>query len=397
MSGLSFADLRARVASFAAQCEGNAAFAHVCAEAEVERIDAAERSGDRAVLDGDLAGWVIPAKDLHDVSGMPTSRGSAVASGPAATTDPVIARYMGRGALVVAKTQTSEYGLSAYCEPVGAPAPTWNGRTPGGSSGGAAIAVASGLTRAAHATDGGGSIRIPAAATGTVGFKPTHDTSGANPVAHGFITRTVADQAVLHQITPQLNRPLRVGVLSAPIHAASTVAPSILAALQHASDYLRNHDSFTLTELSPPYGSEYFHAFETVIKSRAARIADPATPLVCWLRDAGRALSSSELTQARKVFAGARAAVAAAWDVDIALMPTLAHEPPPVGYFSSLEPHSDFAAQTMWTPWCTLFNLTGQAAITVPAWGTGIQLGGIRASQEELLAVAQLIEEGAAQ
>lgn len=141
MSQLGFDDLRAIVTAFAATADGSAACANVCAEQELARIDHAERTGDRRLLDGDLAGWVIPAKDLSDVAGMSTSRGFAICAQPAGTTDLFVADYAARGALVVAKTQTSEFGLSPYCEPAEAPAPLWDGHTPGGSSGGAAITV----------------------------------------------------------------------------------------------------------------------------------------------------------------------------------------------------------------------------------------------------------------
>lgn len=390
MSQLGFDDLRAQVSAWAEAAKGSAAFAHVCADAELARIDHAERHGDRSVLDGDLAGWIIPAKDLHDVAGMPTSRGS-VSLTAATGTDPFIASYMARGALVVAKTQTSEYGLSAYCEPANADAPTWKGHTSGGSSGGAAVAVAAGLVDAAHATDGGGSIRVPAAATGTVGFKPVHDTRAANPVAQGFITRTVAEQALLHLIAPELSRPLRIGLLTEPIHIATEVDPAIVDATHRTAELLSHH-GHTITRLNAPYGAEHFHAFTTVIRARAATIAHPATELVQWLSNEGRAISSGELAQAQRVFASTRAVVERAWDVDVVLMPTISHAPPPVGYFSSMDPHSDFEAQTKWTPWATLFNLTGQAAITAPVFGIGIQLGGIRASEAELLALAATVE-----
>lgn len=80
--------------------------------------------------------------------------------------------------------------------------------------------------------------------------------------------------------------------------------------------------------------------------------------------------------------------------MNIVLMPTIGHAPPPVGYFSSMDPRSVFEAQTRWTPWATLFNLTGFAAITVPALGTGIQLGSIRSTKAELLALAEIVEKG---
>ena len=111
---------------------------------------------------GRLSGWIIPAKDLSDVAGMPTTMGSIHRKYQATETDVFIEAYQRQGALVPGKTLSPELGLTAYTEPVGLPHPdnpTLPGHTPGGSSGGAAVMVARGLVRAAHASDGGGSIR----------------------------------------------------------------------------------------------------------------------------------------------------------------------------------------------------------------------------------------------
>ena len=151
------------------------------------------------VAEGDLSGWIIPAKDLYDVEGMPTTFGSKARTRMATETDPFIAAYEARGARIPGKSVSSELGLTVDAEPRDLPAvdnPIWPGHTPGGSSGGAAAMVARGLVRAAHASDAGGSIRIPAAACGIVGYKPSADTLAV----HGYLTTSVKDQAFLHQI-----------------------------------------------------------------------------------------------------------------------------------------------------------------------------------------------------
>ena len=144
--------------------------------------------------EGRLSGWILSAKDLNDVAGMPTSKGAQYRAYNAETSDSVIQELEDSGALIIGKSSTPELGLRVDTEPVGMPHPVnplHVGATPGGSSGGAAVQVARGLLRAAHGSDGGGSLRVPAAACGVVGFKQ----SGSDLGVSGFITRSVADAA----------------------------------------------------------------------------------------------------------------------------------------------------------------------------------------------------------
>src|SRR5690606_23008556 len=127
---------------------------------------------------GPLAGIPLAVKDLEDAAGFVTSHGSAAfASGPPATEDsPLVARLRAAGCVVVGKTNTPELGWKADTEnPTFGPTrnPWDTDRSPGGSSGGSAAAVAGGLVPLATGSDGGGSIRIPSAVTGLTGFKPS--------------------------------------------------------------------------------------------------------------------------------------------------------------------------------------------------------------------------------
>lgn len=346
-----------------------------------------------------LSGWIIPAKDLSDVAGMPTTMGNASRTYIASTTDAFIVRYQRQGALVPGKSLSPEMGLSAYTEPVGLPHPdnpTLPGHTPGGSSGGAAVMVARGLVRAAHATDGGGSIRVPAACTGLVGFKPAHDTTNANPVAQGFLTRTLADSAYVHGITPQRQlRPLRVGVLTTPVHADVKVADHMGAAVEVAAGYLSAH-GHEVVEVSRPYGDAPFAAFHHVLCARARRIPGPASPLVEWLRTQGEGVSDRALQQAVETFMSVRSLLLSVWDCDVLLSPMLAFDPPKIGHFSSLSPEEDFYAQTQWTPWATMFNMSGLAALCFPYGSvrTPIHLGALRVSAAELFALGGQLNDG---
>src|SRR5437899_3986713 len=154
------------------------AFVHLdpeLARREAERVDAAIAKGDDP---GPLAGVPFGVKDLEDCAGLPTSHGSLLYKGrPPVTEDSIhVARLRAAGAVPVGKTAAPEFGAIAYTS-----TPAWGttrnpwklDRTPGGSSGGAAAAVAAGIGAIAHGSDGAGSIRIPAALCGVFGFKPS--------------------------------------------------------------------------------------------------------------------------------------------------------------------------------------------------------------------------------
>lgn len=373
--------LRDQLDEFFDAAHGNPAFAHLAPELAYRRLSAGP-------LSGRLAGLLIPIKDLTPVAGMPCSYGST-SRVAWQESDPLVVALESQGAVVVGKTATSELGMTAYTEPVGYEAPSWDGHTPGGSSGGAAVAVASGLVRIAHGSDGGGSLRVPAAACGVVGYKPPHNSSGGKLTAQGFITASVADQAFVHRVglgsAPA--RRLRVGVLLEPLHSDGSVASAWRAAAVEAASALSDmgHDVF---EVSPAYGAEPFGAFSDVLAGMCRRITGEASPIVSWLRSCGLALTEAERAAALEVFNAVPSLVLDAWQFDVLLTPTLAFDPPPVGYFSALPPEEDFAEQTRWTPWCTLFNITGWAGISIPFGGRSVHLGALRCTPSELLALA---------
>ena len=343
---------------------------------------------------GRLSGWIIPAKDLSDVAGMPTTMGSIHRKYQATETDVFIEAYQRQGALVPGKTLSPELGLTAYTEPVGLPHldnPTLPGHTPGGSSGGAAVMVARGLVRAAHASDGGGSIRIPAACCGVIGYKPPHSTDYANPAAQGFITASLADAAFLHNLTPNFC-PLRVGVLFEPVHADVEVAEHMLVAVDRAASVLSTYGC-QVQEVHRPYGDAPFSAFHDILALRATKIEGEGSPLINWLRDHGFSLSKRRAKQAKTEFLSVKSQLLHAWDIDILLSPMLAFDPPKIGYFSALPPEEDFYTQTQWTPWATMFNMAGLAALSLPYQQvrTSIHLGAIRATPEELFGIAGVL------
>lgn len=174
--------------------------------AEAGEVDRRLAAGEQV---GPLAGVPVLVKDYEDVAGMPTRRGSVLLrDAPPATQDEVVpARLRAAGAVVVGKTNLPEFAIEGFTDNL-LDGPTRNPwgpeRTPGGSSGGSGAALAAGLAPIATATDGGGSVRIPAGLCGLVGLKPTHGAVGRWPVAdwidlstYGPLATTVEDLRLL--------------------------------------------------------------------------------------------------------------------------------------------------------------------------------------------------------
>lgn len=187
------------------------AFVHLDAEgalAAAEAVDEAVGAGRGDEL-GPLAGVPFGVKDLEDCAGMPTTRGSRwFAHTPSKTVDSIhVARLRAAGAIPIGKTAPPEFGAWAYTASplLGVTRNPWDlSRTPGGSSGGSSAAVSSGMVPFCTASDGGGSIRGPAAFTGLVGLRATYgriptfgDTHLAQNAVVGCVTTTVADTALL--------------------------------------------------------------------------------------------------------------------------------------------------------------------------------------------------------
>jgi aspartyl-tRNA(Asn)/glutamyl-tRNA(Gln) amidotransferase subunit A len=207
------------------------AYAGICREEAMGAAAAAEAAVREGRPLGPLHGVPVSIKDLIDVAGQRTGKGSQVHADHVAAADSIaVARLKAAGAIVVGKTTTPEFGHKAITTSplTGITRNPWNrAHTPGGSSGGAAAAVAAGLAPLALGTDGAGSIRGPSASCGIVGLKPTrgaipHEAAGdifLNQSFTGPMTRTVADATAMFaaMIGPDRRDPWSMGGGPAPL------------------------------------------------------------------------------------------------------------------------------------------------------------------------------------
>ncbi len=205
-------------------------------EVTAERARGDARRAEEAVTRGEklgpLHGVPVSIKDLLDVEGVPTRHGSAIFADnpPAASDDITVARLKAAGAIIIGKANSPEFGVKGLTDgpSFGATRNPWNlERTPGGSSGGGASAVAAGLGPLSLATDGAGSTRGPASCSGLVGLKATlgivpYDTSRdafGNNIFAGPLARTVTDAAIMHGVLagPSSKDPWSLGATPQPM------------------------------------------------------------------------------------------------------------------------------------------------------------------------------------
>jgi amidase len=435
-------------------------------EAAIERIEAADgelnavihrrfdaaRKEASSVSGAPFAGVPFLVKDLWAAAeGDPICNGNIALKeagyiAPADTT--LVARYRRAGLVTVGRTNTPELGLIPTTEPL-AFGPTRNpwdtSRTAGGSSGGSAAAVAAGLVPAAHASDGGGSIRIPAAFCGLVGLKvsqgritagPSRDENGLG-VEH-VVTRTVRDSAALLDAThgpgvgdtvmaPAPMRPyveevgappgrLRIGVLDhsprgelePECRDAVQAAAGLLAELGHDVDVA--HPA-ALTE-DHDFGKHFAAIWTTNAQVNVRRLGDmvgrplgedDVEPLTWALADRAGAFSAADLALAQAALTRFRRAVQQWWadGWDLLVSPTTAVVAPAVGLMAQdpEHPFAPFALSATWVPFTPAFNSTGQPAISLPLHWTaeglpvGVQLVAGYGREDVLLRVAAQLEQ----
>jgi len=402
--------------------------AYVCLVPE-RALEQAAQADAAAEARSVLHGVGIPIKDLHQVAGVQTRFGSAALTMEPGADDDAVANLRQAGTIMLGKTNTPEFGLCCYTESaIAASARTpWDTRLgAGGSSGGAAAAVALGLASAAHGSDGGGSIRIPASCCGLVGIKPSRGLVSNGPWPDGVaelgvqgpIARTVRDAAALLdalvgtgtdtflQAAQQPPRRLRIGRSAVPVIADTTVHADCLAAYEQTSALLADlgHDIIDLPVLAP---REVVPAFELVWSIAAALIPvvtereSTLLPLTRWLRERGRGVDGLALGRAVATLRTATRTVLQTWnEVDVVLTPTLASPPVAVGALrDDVDPEAGFERQKHFTPFTAVVNMTGQPAITVPlCWNAeglpiGVQFIGAVNGESTLLSLAAQLEQ----
>ena len=396
------------------------------------------------VGEGPLAGVPTAIKDLNATAGVRTSFGSPVfADFVPDFDDEVVRRIAAAGMVSLGKTSTPEFGSPCYTEPAGAPpavTPWDTTRMAGGSSGGAGAAVSAGLVPVAQGSDGGGSIRIPASCCGIVGLKPTRGRiSGApmygDPVGlstNGPLARTVRDAAAFLDVmagravgdpfwAPENAEPflsaadrepgrLRIARFVEPVIAQADVDPECVAAWEDASRLLESlgHE---VVDIDVPLPADAVPVFETcwavLTAQSVVNLPEEARavlrPLTRWLSDRGLAVSGPEfglaIGELRRVAARTLAALA---PYDAILTPTLAAPPLAVGAIrDDADPAADFEAQKRFTPYTSLWNVTGSPAISLPTHWTpaglpvGVMLATAPGAEATLVSLAAQVERAA--
>lgn len=413
--------------------------------AEELALDQARAADDRVRSTTDptslpqLLGVVCPVKDLSFVAGVGTRFGSELVDITPEEDDNVVKRMRAEGLVFTGKTSTPEIGLPCYTEsPTTAAARSaWDlDRSAGGSSGGAAAAVAAGLAPLAHGSDGGGSIRIPAAVTGLVGIKPSRARISNGPlgdsvgdlVTHGPLARSVADAAALldamagrfpgdpltaagplHGSFLDAARrdpgKLRIGFYTKPALAAVPVHPDVVSAVTETAKAL-SELGHEVEEVAPPFNDLLLPNFMTLWTTMALLFPVPPEdeerlrPLTRYLRELGRGVSGSELATAVSILRiAARSALTVTDQFDAVLAPTLADIPAKVGQLrNDDDPAKDFDDQVSYSPYCACYNVTGQPSINVPMnWNSlglpiGIQLVGRMNDEETIISLAAQLE-----
>jgi len=395
------------------------------------------RAADASASDAPFRGVPIAVKDLTATKGIRTTYSSRAYADHVPDFDmAVVRRLREAGFVIVGKTNTPEFGTIAFTESElnGATRNPWSpDRTPGGSSGGAAAALAAGLVPVAHGSDGGGSIRIPASCCGLFGLKPSRGRVSAAPFGslEGLSTaaplsRTVLDAAALLDVmsgyepgdpwwAPPPERPfvedaaappvpLRIAVARTP-PVETPVDSECLAALEAAAVLLADlgHE---LVDESPPWADEDLGlAFITVWQVGPALqpIDDLSllTPLNRELVESSRATSAAEYARTvARLQAYARRVVSFWEEVDVVLTPTLAMPPVRIGWQDvpggAVE---QLLRNVEFTPFTAVANLTGLPAMSLPLhWSSeglpiGVQAIGPPAGDALLLRLATQLEE----
>jgi amidase len=410
---------------------------------EQARGEARHRPGD-----GPFAGVPLLLKDLGcPAAGEPDHQGSVALRKLGNVSDhdcSIVRRFRQAGFIILGRTNSPEFGLVSDTSnrAYGPTRNPWNTRhTPGGSSGGSAAAVASGMVPVAHGNDGGGSLRIPASHSGLVGLKPSrgrvsHAPDAGDPmlghVTSGVLTRTVRDTASILDVLAgsepgdpcvppaatgsfasaagSPGRALRIGFAAQPSGSRWMTDPECLRAVETAAAWLDElghmvDESHPGALVEDSFWARWFDALSPTITSAVewVRALDPAVnaefdPITDLWADRGREMSAQDLVETLDWMDKYRRRMASWWAAgyDLLLCPVFLTPPPVVGSFWSYPGGiADSVDILRFTP---QFNTTGQPAISVPVRWTdanlpvGVQLVAAYGREDLLLNVAAQLE-----
>ncbi|MGY1783145.1 amidase [Geodermatophilus sp. SYSU D01036] len=390
-----------------------------------------------------LLGVPTAIKDLNNTAGVRTTFGSAVfADFVPEVDDAVVTKLAAAGTISLGKTNTPEFGYPCYTDnDVAGPArcPWDPTRLAGGSSGGAAVAVAAGMVPFAQGSDGGGSIRIPASINGLFGIKPTRGRISNGPLGsdvtglgtNGPLARTVRDAAAMLDAmagpvtgdfawAPPLppgetflaaaDRPpgrLRIGRALESAMPGAVLQPEVAAALDDATALLTDLGHEVVDVPPGLLAPEVLGAFERVWSLSGTTLPVPPgrvgelRPLTRELRARGLALSAQaamEALNALRLFA--RRYVEATDGFDVLVAPVTTMTPRPLGWFDADgDGAEDFERNKRYAAFTALYNVTGQPAVSVPLHWTadglpvGTMLVGRPADEATLIALAAQLEQ----
>jgi amidase len=416
-----------------------------------ELFDRARGEAAGELPDGPFRGVPFLLKDLGaELAGTPLNEGLAFSGDYHSTvTQALTQRYIDAGFVICGKTNAPELGILPTTEPArfGPSRNPWNtDHSTGGSSGGSAAAVASGMVPVAHANDGGGSIRIPASCCGLVGLKPTRARNSVAPsygdmmgglVVEHVVTRSVRDSAAILDATagpvpgdPYWAPPLR----GASFAAAAATAPAALrvavmtssptgsavdgecvAAVQ-ATASLCESLGHRVEEAALDVDGDAFTAHFVnqwacsnawALEDWEARIGRTAQesdlePLSWALVELGRSVNGGQYLRSVQELQRISRGIAEYFEgIDVLLTPTLAELPAPLGTFDSPpgEPLTGLFRAAAYVPFTPPFNVTGQPGISLPLhWsGSGLPIGvqfvGRFGDEETLLSLAGQLEQ----
>jgi amidase len=388
------------------------AFAWVRGPEALAEADVLDRESAAGMLRGPLHGVPIAIKDENDVEGLPTAYGGASVTSPATTNSELVQRLVDAGAVIVGKTRMPEFGIWPFTETSanGYTRNPWDTlRSPAGSSGGTAAAVASGMVPAGIGGDGGGSIRLPSSFCGLFGLKPQRGRVSAAPNADlwrslgvlGPLTRSVVDSAVIYDAvsgsvdTDRFTSlpwrgtlseavsvdppPLRIGLALKNPSGGPAADSETVAALQRTAHVLRElgHEVVDVVPKYPNVSLPFMLQVLGGVSDEAARVEHPLLlekRTKTMVRIARPLLRFSAAAERRGIAAGERFLATLFDGLDLVLMPTTPTPAVPVGQLDGRGFWAAMAAATPAASFTSIWNVMGNPAAAVP---TGFSEAGL--------------------